>query len=125
MIKQIISPWNSDRVVLALTSQTETGLERVRQVLNQDPWFFQLKKDTVLISSDQKDLISYDADAYQLQFFQSAPNTRRLENTTILSKASRFLQENWLLLPVGIFSVSLILYGILQLYLKRLTADKK
>ncbi|HYX14705.1 MAG TPA: cellulose biosynthesis cyclic di-GMP-binding regulatory protein BcsB [Nostoc sp.] len=125
MIKQIISPWNSDRVVLALTSQTETGLERVRQVLNQDPWFFQLKKDTVLISSDQKDPVSYDADAYQLQFFQSAPNTRRLENTTILSKASRFLQENWLLLPVGIFSVSLILYGILQLYLKRLTADKK
>ncbi|MHC5723180.1 MAG: cellulose biosynthesis cyclic di-GMP-binding regulatory protein BcsB [Nostoc sp.] len=125
MIKQIISPWNSDRVLLALTSQTETGLERVRQVLNQDPWFFQLKKDTVLISSDQKDSVSYDADAYQLQFFESAPNSRRWENTTPLSKASRFLQENWLLLPVGILSVSLILYGIVQLYLKRLTADKK
>ncbi|MBD0309926.1 MAG: cellulose biosynthesis cyclic di-GMP-binding regulatory protein BcsB, partial [Microcoleus sp. T1-bin1] len=125
MIKQIISPWNSDRVVLALTSQTETGLERVRQVLNQDPWFFQLKKDTVLISSDQKDPISYDADAYQLQFFQSAPNTRRWENTSLLSKASRFLQENWLLLPLGILIVSLVLYGILQLYIKRLTADKK
>ncbi|MEH2299511.1 MAG: cellulose biosynthesis cyclic di-GMP-binding regulatory protein BcsB [Nostoc sp.] len=125
MIKQIISPWNSDRVLLALTSQTETGLERVRQVLNQDPWFFQLKKDTVLISSDQKDPVSYDADAYQLQFFQSAPNTRRWENTSLLSKASRFLQENWLLLPVGILSVSLILYGIVQLYLKRLTVDKK
>ncbi|MEH1903356.1 MAG: cellulose biosynthesis cyclic di-GMP-binding regulatory protein BcsB [Nostoc sp.] len=125
MIKQIISPWNSDRVVLALTSQTETGLERVRQVLNQDSWFFQLKKDTVLISSDQKDSVTYDADAYQLQFFQSAPNSRRWENTTPLSKASRFLQENWLLLPVGILSISLILYGIVQLYLKRLTADKK
>ncbi|MEH1998214.1 MAG: cellulose biosynthesis cyclic di-GMP-binding regulatory protein BcsB [Nostoc sp.] len=125
MIKQIISPWNSDRVVLALTSQTETGLERVRQVLNQDSWFFQLKKDTVLISSDQKDSVTYDADAYQLQFFQSAPNSRRWENTSPLSKASRFLQENWLLLPVGILSVSLILYGIVQLYLKRLTADKK
>ncbi|MEH2292571.1 cellulose biosynthesis cyclic di-GMP-binding regulatory protein BcsB [Nostoc sp.] len=125
MIKQIISPWNSDRVVLALTSQTETGLERVRQVLNQDPWFFQLKKDTVLISSDQKDSAADNADAYQLQFFESAPNSRRWENTTPLSKASRFLQENWLLLPVGILSVSLILYGIVQLYLKRLTADKK
>jgi hypothetical protein len=125
MIKQIISPWNSDRVVLALTSQTETGLERVRQVLNQDPWFFQLKKDTVLITSDQKDSVSNDPDAYQLQFFQTAPDTRRWENTSPLSKASRFLQENWLLLPVGILSVSLILYGIVQLYLKRLTADKK
>jgi len=125
MIKQIISPWNSDRVVLALTSQTETGLERVRQVLNQDSWFFQLKQDTVLISSDQKDQVSYDSDAYQLQFFQSAPNSRRWENTTLLSKASRFLQENWLFLPVGIVGVSLILYGIVQLYLKRLSADKK
>ncbi|AFY33497.1 cellulose biosynthesis cyclic di-GMP-binding regulatory protein BcsB [Calothrix sp. PCC 7507] len=121
MIKQIISPWNNSRVILALTAQTDTGLERVQQVLNQDPWFFQLKKDTVLISSDQKNPSAYNPDAYQLEFFQSAPSTRRLENTTILSKASRFLQENWLFLPLGIVGISLLLYGIAQLYLKRLT----
>ncbi len=126
MIKQILSPWSSDRVILALTAQTETGLERVKQVLNQDPWFFQLKKDTVLISSDKKDPLPYDPDAYQLAFFDNAPSTRRLEDTTFLSKISRIIQENWLLLPVGIVGVSLLLYGIVQLYLKRISVtDRK
>ena len=120
MIKQILSPFNSDRVLLGLTAQTEAGLERVRQVLNQDPWFFQLKKDTVLISSDKKDPLPYDPDAYQLEFFQSAPSSRRVENTNLLSKASRLVQDNWLLLPIGIVGVSLLLYGIVQLYLKRM-----
>jgi cellulose synthase operon protein B len=125
MIKQTISRWNSDRVILALTAQTETGLERVRQILKEDPWFFQLKKDTVLISSDKKDPLPYDPDAYQLQFFQSSPSSRRVENTTILSKASRLIQENWLLLPVGIVGVSLLLYGIVQLYLKRVGTGER
>ncbi len=125
MIKQIVSPWSSDRVILALTAQTETGLERVRQVFNQDPWFFQLKKDTVLISSDKKDPAAYDPDAYQLEFFQSASSTSRLEDTNLFSKVSRLIQENWLLLPAGLVGVSLLLYGIVQLYLKRLSADKK
>ncbi|MDJ0732812.1 MAG: cellulose biosynthesis cyclic di-GMP-binding regulatory protein BcsB [Nostocaceae cyanobacterium] len=123
MIKQIISPWNGDRVVLALTAQTETGLDRVRQVLNQDPWFFQLKQDTVLIDSDQKNPLPYDPDAYQLAFFQNAPESRRLENTSIFSKASRIIQENWLLLPAGIVGVTLLLYGIGQLYLKRVNPN--
>ncbi|MDJ0795740.1 MAG: cellulose biosynthesis cyclic di-GMP-binding regulatory protein BcsB [Calothrix sp. MO_167.B12] len=118
-IKQVISPWNSDRVVLALTAQTPTGLERVRQVLNQDSWFFQLKKNTVLIDSNRANPVPYDPDAYQLAFFQDAPFTKRVENTSILSKVSRLIQENWLLLPTGIVGISLLLYGIAQLYLKR------
>jgi cellulose synthase operon protein B len=126
MIKQIISPWKSDRVLLALTAQTDTGLNKVRQVINQDPWFFQLKKDTVLISSDQKDPVVYDPDAYQLQFFQSAPVSKRVDkDTNILSQISRLIQENWLLLPVGVVGMSLLLYGIIQLYLKRLTSVEK
>ena len=120
MIKQILSPWNGDRVILGLTAQTEAGLERVRQVLNQDPWFSQLKKDTVLISSDKKDPLPYDPDAYELEFFQSAPASRRIENTNLLTKASRLIEDNWLLLPLGIIGISLLLYGIVQLYLKRL-----
>lgn len=125
MIKQIISPWNSDRVILALTAQSETGLERVRQVLNQDLWFFQLKKDTVLISSDQKNPAPYDIDAYQLDFFQSAPSIKRWEKTTLLSKVSRLVQENWILLPIGIVGFSILLYGISQLYIKRLANGEK
>jgi cellulose synthase operon protein B len=125
MIKQVVSPWNSDRVVLALTSQTDAGLEKVRQVLDLDPWFFQIKQDTVLISSDKKDPLPYDPDAYQLEFIQSSPRVSRIENTTPLSKISRLIQENWLLLPLGIVGVSLLLYGIVQLYLKRMTVGEK
>ncbi|MEM7580567.1 MAG: cellulose biosynthesis cyclic di-GMP-binding regulatory protein BcsB [Cyanobacteria bacterium P01_A01_bin.80] len=125
MIKQILSPWNRDRVVLALTAQTDTGLERVQQVLSKDPWFFQLKKDTVLISSDKKNPAAYDPDGYQLAFFDNAPETRRIEDTNLLSKMTRMLQENWLLVPAGIVGLSLILYGIVQLYLKKVSASNR
>lgn len=121
MIKQVISPWNSDRVVLALTAQTEVGLDRVRQVLDRDPWFFQLKQDTVLISSDEKDPNPYDENAFELDFFNNAPETRRIEKSNPLSQISRLIQENWLLLPLGIVGISLLLYGIVQLYIKRLS----
>jgi len=121
VIKEIMSPDNSDRVLLALSAQTENGLERVRQIINKDPWFFQLQDDTVLISGDQQDTSSYDPDAYKLEFLERAPSTRRLANTTPLSKVSRFLQENWFLLPAGIVAIAIVLYGIAQLYLKRLT----
>ncbi len=126
MIKQIVSPWNSDRIVLALTAQTDAGLDRVRQVLDRDSWFFRLKQDTVLISSDEKDPKPYDENAFELDFFNNAPQTRRIEKSNPLSKISHFLQENWLLLPLGIVGISLLLYGVVQLYIKRFNlSDKK
>lgn len=124
VIKQIISPWNRDRVVLALSAQTESGLERVRQILDKDPWFFQLQKDTVLISSNQQDPTAYDPDGYELKFLQSSPQ-RRIENTNLLSRASRLLQEHWYLLPLGILGIAVVLYGITQAYLKRITVEDK
>jgi cellulose synthase operon protein B len=124
-IKEILSPSNNDRVLLALTSQTEVGLERVRQILLKDPWFFKLKQDTVLISSDKKDPLSYESEAYEMKFLQSTPNSKRVENTSILSKTVRLLQENWLLLPIGIIGMSLLLYGTVQLYIKRIAIDER
>ncbi len=125
MVKEIISPWNSSRVLLALSGQSETGLDRVRQVLSKDAWFLKLRDDTVLISSNQQDPAGYDPDAYKLEFFQNAPSTRRLEDSNILSKISRFLQENWLLLPLGLVGISLLLYGVAQLYIKRIDVEHK
>ncbi|MEC4812402.1 MAG: cellulose biosynthesis cyclic di-GMP-binding regulatory protein BcsB [Scytonema sp. PMC 1069.18] len=125
MIKEVVSPWNEEHVILALTAQTESGLDNVRQVITSDPWFFQLKQDTILISSDSKDSTSYDPNAYQLEFFQTASTTNRVEDTTLLSKITRLIEENWLLLPIGILGLTLLLYGTVQLYLKRLTpADR-
>ena len=124
VIKEVISPANSDRVILALSAQSEPGLDKVRQILSKDPWFFQLREDTVLVAADRQDALSYDSDAYKLEFLERAPSTKRLENTTPLSKVSRFLQEHWFLLPAGIIAIALLLYGIAQLYLKRLTDQK-
>jgi cellulose synthase operon protein B len=125
MIKQVVSPWNSERVILALAASTDDGLEKVRQVLNQDPWFFQLKEDTVLISTNNPNVKAYDPDAFQLAFFQDSPSSSQVENTTPLSKASRLIRDNWLLLPIGVVGLSLVLYGIVQQYLKRLSGGSR
>ena len=125
IIKQIISPNNRERVLLALSAQTENGLERVRQILLKDPWFFQLQKDTVLISSDQEDASSYEPDAFKMEFLERAPSQARIEETfNPLKKLSRFLQENWIVLVIAIIAIGLLFYGISQNYLKRLSDQK-
>ncbi|HEY9748452.1 MAG TPA: cellulose biosynthesis cyclic di-GMP-binding regulatory protein BcsB [Allocoleopsis sp.] len=124
VIKEVISPWNSNRVLLALSAQTEAGLQQVQNVLNQDPLFFQLNGDTVLISANQPGASGYDPDAYNLEFLQQSPQ-RRLDNSNLLSKVSRFLQDNWFVLPTGIVVFALGLYGVTQLYLKRVEKQDK
>jgi cellulose synthase operon protein B len=124
VIKSVISPWNPKRVILALSSQIDAGLKQVQDVLGNDPWFYQLREDTVLVSTTQKDPSPDDSSAYQLQFLQQVEQ-RRVENTGVLNKISRFLQERWFLLPTGIVTLALILYGIAQLYLKRVAGETK
>ncbi|MBD2019117.1 cellulose biosynthesis cyclic di-GMP-binding regulatory protein BcsB [Leptolyngbya sp. FACHB-36] len=118
VIQQVISPWNRNRVLLALTSQTEQGLKAVQDVLHRDLWFYKLQGDTVLISTNQPNAPAYDPSAYKLQVLQRS-QPRRIEQTTWLSKASRFFQEHWFLLPTAIVTLTLVLYGIAQLFLKR------
>ncbi|NEO90839.1 MAG: cellulose biosynthesis cyclic di-GMP-binding regulatory protein BcsB [Moorea sp. SIO3G5] len=124
VIKEIMSPYNNQRVLLALSGQTENGLDRVRQILTKDSWFYQLQKDTVLVSSYLQDPAGYDPDAYKLQFLELARSKKRIEKTSALSKASFFLQRNWWFLALGILGVTFLLYGISQLYLKRVTDQK-
>ncbi|MEP0869098.1 cellulose biosynthesis cyclic di-GMP-binding regulatory protein BcsB [Trichocoleus desertorum AS-A10] len=124
VIKEVISPWNDDRVLLALSAQTEAGLQQVQNLLNQDPLFFQLNGDTVLISANQASASGYDPDAYNLEFLQQS-SQRRLDNSNPFSKVSRFLQDHWFVLPTGIVVFALGLYGITQLYLKRVEKQDK
>ncbi len=119
VIKSVMSPWNRDRVLIALSGQTDVGLKQIQDILSNDVWFYQLKKDTVLINANQQATSPYDSNAYQLQFFDQA-DKRRIEDTNLLSKARRFLQDNWFFVPVGIIAVSLLLYGVAQLFLKRI-----
>lgn len=124
VVKEIISPWNPDRVLLALTGQTENGLNDVHHLLTKDPWFYQLRGDTVLVSVNQANPSPYDTNAYRLQFLEQA-EPHRIENTNLLNKVSRFFQDNWFLLPTGIVTLCLLLYGLSQLLLKRVAGDLK
>ncbi len=124
VIKEIISPWNRDRVLLALTGQAEAGLRNVQQLLNKDLWFYQLRGDTVLIKTNQPNPSPYDKNAYQLQVLEQA-ESRRIENTNPLNKATRFFQDYWFFLPTGIVTLCILLYGISQLFLKRVEGDAK
>jgi hypothetical protein len=118
VIKSTLSPWNRDRVLVGLSAQTEPGLKQVQDILSQDLWFYQLKGDTVLVSANPQTLSPYNANAYQLQFLKEG-RSRRVEDLNPLAKARRFLQDHWYLLPTGIIALSLLLYGVAQLYLKR------
>jgi hypothetical protein len=120
VVKQVLSPWNSDRVVLALTAQTGAGLNRVREVFERDLLFFQLKDDTVVINTTEKEPSPYDTNAYSLAFFQESSEKRRLQSASLFGRTSTFLQENWYLLPFGMVTSALVMYGLVQLYLKRL-----
>ena len=130
VVKSILSPWwtpksddRDQRIVLALTAQTEDGMKQVQEVLSKDAWFSQLQGDTTLISAN-KDTSPYDSNAYQFQTLDQA-DRRNSENLNPLSKMRRFFQSNWWLLPTGIIGLSVILYGIAQLYLKRVAGDSQ
>lgn len=128
VIKSVLSPWwkpgpddNDQRVILALTARTEAGMQQVQEVLSNDSWFSQLQNDTVLISANQNSS-PYDSNAYQFQFLEQS-DRQSSENLNFLSKMRRFFQNNWWLLPTGIMALSILLYGIAQLYLKRVSGE--
>lgn len=124
VVKQIISPWNRDRVLLVLTAQNTAGLDTVRDVFKKDSLFFQLKDDTMVVNTTAETPSAYDPDAYSVSFFQQADQQRRIDNASPIGKVNRFLQENWYLLPTGIVLSALLIYGIAQLYLKRVANSK-
>ncbi|MGQ4650709.1 cellulose biosynthesis cyclic di-GMP-binding regulatory protein BcsB [Lyngbya aestuarii] len=123
VIKEIISPWNPERVLLALSSQTEKGLSQVQESLHQDPLFFQIEGDTALISANSTNPEIYDPNAYNFEFLQRAKK-REVDKTPVPKKVFRFLAGGWFLLGPAIVAATLILYGVVQLYLKRISGQK-
>ena len=120
VIKEIISPWNSERVLLALSSHTKKGLDQVQDLLSLDPLFFQIKEDTVLISANSSNANAYDPNAYNLKFFQHSQKLE-VDKTPVSQQIFRFLAGSWFMLGPAIVAATLILYGIVQLYLKRIS----
>lgn len=118
VVKAIPSPWSRDRVLLALTSQTDEGMRDLQDLFNREPLFSQLRGDTVLISRNQPDPNPYDSGGYNLQFLQQA-QPRQIQNTTFLRRVVLFFQDNWWLLLLGIVLLALLLYSFSQLFMNR------
>ncbi len=124
VMKQIISPWNKERVLLVLSGQTEKGLEQVQELLRQDPLFFQIKEDTVLISANTAKPDANDPNAYTLEFLQREPK-QTIDKTPVPNRVFRFLSGTWFMLAPAIVAATLILYGVVQMYLKRIAGQEK
>lgn len=115
------SPWHSERLLLGLTAQTDTGLEAVRQLFSREALFSQLAGDTVLVQPGAEPALPFSPTAgYQITTLeQTTPRT--LDRRGPMGQAIAFLQSHWLLLPIGVVLVALIGYGVSQVYLNRLT----
>lgn len=124
VIKEIISPWNKERVLLALSSQTDKGLEQVQSFLRQDSLFFQVKEDTVLISANTSTPDASDPNAYNLEFLQREQK-RQVDKTPVPRRFYQLLAGSWFMLGPAIVAATLILYGVVQLYLKRISGQEK
>ena len=120
MLKEIVSPWNRDRVLLMLSGQTRTGLDQVRDLLNRDFLFFQLREDTVLIGAGEPDPNPYNPNAYTLEFLQQAKQKQQLSDTSLLDRFLQTLRISWFILAPGFIVAALLLYAIAQSYLGRL-----
>jgi cellulose synthase operon protein B len=122
VVKQIVSPWNQERVLLVLTGQTDAGLEQVRNLIGQDPLFYQLEGDTVLISANRDNPSPYDANDYNLEFLQESPQRQIVGDQR---SWWLLLRSNWFILVPALVVSALFLYGVAQLYLKRVAVQQR
>ncbi|MBD3881702.1 cellulose biosynthesis cyclic di-GMP-binding regulatory protein BcsB [Phormidium tenue FACHB-886] len=118
MVKEVISPWNRDHLLIALTGQTDQGLRDVQDLFRLNPLFSRIQGDTMLVSRNTAQPVPYDSSGYTLRSLQQTSQSR-LENTDWLTRLQLFLQDNWFLIPVGIVAIALLLYSMSQLFLNR------
>ncbi len=118
VLKETLSPWNRDHVLLTLTAQTDAGLEEVQSLLHQDSLFTQLQGDTVLISRNRANPSPYDASGYTLNFLQDTP-TKQMQRNSSFNQLLLFLQDHWFFLLAGMLLLPLLLYSLSQIFLDR------
>lgn len=106
VITQVISPWNSQRVVLNLTAQRTKSLTILQRFFALDNSFFQMSGDTIFLNSE--------TDFYYLTRLPK----RMVANVSPVNRLYLFLRQNWILLPIGFLVIALGLYGLMQVYLR-------
>jgi cellulose synthase operon protein B len=119
VVKAVLSPWNENRLLVALTAQRDQGLRDVQDLLDNDRLFGQLQGDTALIHRNQPEPNPYDREGYSLTFLNNAPQERVVVQASFMGRLVMFFQNHWLLLPVGIVLLPLLLYGFSQIFLDR------
>lgn len=120
VIQAQVSPWNRDRLLLGLSAQTTAGLTEIQQVFQQDALFARLNGDTVIVQRTTPNPSVYNQADYQvISLNQEAPAI--LDRRNLGDRIITFLQRNWFLLPGGLVALALLLYGVSQLYLNRLS----
>jgi cellulose synthase operon protein B len=119
VMKEIVSPWNPDRVLLALSAQTDQGLDQVHDLLSRDDLFSQIKEDTVLVKANVPNPSPYDPQAYTLEFLQRARQKQQITEMPALEQFFRFIRVNvFMMIPATVIA-AIVIYGVFQTYLKR------
>jgi cellulose synthase operon protein B len=121
VIKAVLSPWNHDRMVVALSAQQESGLAQVKDVWSRDDLFFQLKDDTVLIRANRPAPLPEDPQSYTLEFLQRAREQREITESSDFARFLAMVRGNWLTVIPGTIVMALLLYTIFSAYLRRFT----
>jgi hypothetical protein len=120
VIESRISPWNPERVLLGLTGQSERGLNDVQAVFSRDSLFSRLEGDTLLVQASADRSTKLLADDFQV-IALTQNFTQTVDRRSLLTRLIATLQAYWFLLPGGIVLISLVFYGISQLFLNRLS----
>ncbi len=120
VIQAQVSPWNKERLLLGLMGQQQAGLTEVQQVFKEDALFSRLAGDTAIVQRTTPTPSIYNQADYQVTTLsQQSPNT--VDHRGPVTRTVAFFQANWVLLPGGIVLLALLLYGLSQLFLNRLS----
>ncbi|MFH7242234.1 MAG: cellulose biosynthesis cyclic di-GMP-binding regulatory protein BcsB [Spirulina sp.] len=120
VIQAQASPWNRERMLLGLSAQTTAGLGEIQQMFQQDALFARLNGDTVIVQRTTPNPSVYNQTDYQVVALSQRP-PQTLDRRSLGGRIVTFMQRNWFLLPGGLVALVLLLYGLSQLYLNRLS----
>ncbi|MGB7311462.1 MAG: cellulose biosynthesis cyclic di-GMP-binding regulatory protein BcsB [Nodosilinea sp.] len=118
LMKSVISPWNSQRVVLALSGRDNTGLAQVTDLLRYDPLFYQIEGDTVLVSAQVANPDPYISADYRLATLRQSPQVQ-LATTTPSPWLWQVTRHNWMFIVPATVALALLFYGAVQAAMQR------
>ncbi|MBD2110965.1 MULTISPECIES: cellulose biosynthesis cyclic di-GMP-binding regulatory protein BcsB [Cyanophyceae] len=118
LMKSVISPWNPQRVVLALSGRDDVGLAQVADLLRHDPLFYQIEGDTVLVSAQVPNPDPYVSADYRLATLRQSPQVQ-LATTTPYPWLWQVTRHNWMFIVPATVALSLLLYGAVQSAMRR------